>query len=87
VSSVKIEVFLSTSNNANDVCLARLLEEIKSEFGDDVEISTHNEQNELFSAYGLAATPAVVIDEMIKITGFCPSKETLVAAFKESGLE
>ena len=87
MSNVKIVAFLSASNNANDACLARLLQEIKSEFGDDVEIATYSGQNELFREYNLTATPAVVIEEMIKITGFCPSKETLVSALRESGLE
>ena len=40
-----------------------------------------------FDEYHLTATPAVVIEEMIKIIGFCPSKETLVRALRESGLE
>jgi hypothetical protein len=87
VNKLKIEAFFSTSNNANDACLARLLEEIKSEFGDSVEIATYRGPNELFEAYSLTATPAVVIEEMIKIIGFCPSKETLVNALRESGME
>jgi hypothetical protein len=87
VSKVKIEAILSTSNDSKDVCLSRLLEEIKGEYGDRVEIATHKGQNELFDKYGLTATPAVVIEEMVKIMGFCPSKETLISALKESGLE
>ena len=87
MSKVKIEAFLSTSNSANDAQLARLIEDIKSDFGDNVEIVTHNGPNELFIEYGLSATPAIVIEEMIKLVGFCPSRETLVSALRESGLE
>lgn len=87
MSNVKIEAFFSTSNNANDECLAKLLEEIKCEFGDSVEIATYRVPNELFETYSLTATPAIVVEEMIKLVGFCPSKETLVAALRESGLE
>lgn len=87
MSKVKIEAFYSTSNNSNDVSFSRLLEEIKQEFGDKVEIISFQSRNELFNEYYLTATPAVVIEEMIKITGFCPSKDTLVSALKESGLE
>jgi hypothetical protein len=87
VSKVTIEVFLSTSNDSNDVCVSRLLEEITQEFGDKIEVVVYKEQNKLFDEYCLTATPAVVIEEMIKIMGFCPSKETLVSALKEAVLE
>jgi hypothetical protein len=87
VSKLKIEAFLSTSDNPKDASLSKLLEEIMEEYSDRVEIATYKGQNELFSEYCLTATPAVVIEEMIKIMGFCPSKETLVSALRESGLE
>lgn len=87
MSKLRLEAFFSTSNDSNEVCLSRLLEEIRQEFGDKVEIISYKDKNELFDEYHLTATPAVVIEEMIKIMGFCPSKETLVSALKESGLE
>jgi hypothetical protein len=87
LSKVKIDAFLSTSKDSKDICLSRLLEEITQEFGDKVEIVTYEGQNELFDEYRLTATPALVIEEMIKVIGFCPSKETIVSALKESGLE
>ena len=87
MSKVKIEVFYSTSNDSNDISLSVLLKQIEEEFDDKLEILSYKGQNELFSEYCLTATPAVVIEEMIKIMGFCPSKETLVCALRESGLE
>jgi hypothetical protein len=87
VSKLKLEVFLSTANDFNDVSLSALIEEIRQELGSKVEIVTYEGQNELFNEYRLTATPALVIEEMIKIMGFCPSKETLISALKESGLE
>ncbi len=87
MSTVEVEAFYSASNESNDVSLFRLLEEIKHEFGDKVEIISYKGKNELFNEYHLTATPAVVIEEMIKIIGFCPSKETLVSALRESGME
>ena len=87
MSTVKLEVFYSTSSNSNDVCLSKLIENIKQEFGDKVEIKTYQGQNGLFNEYYLTVTPGLVIEEMIKIMGFCPSKETVVSALRESGLE
>jgi len=86
VSKVKIEVFLSASSDRNDAGLSRLLEEIERDFGDSVEMIYYSGQNELFDEYCLTATPAVVIEEMVKIMGFCPSRETIVNALQESGL-
>ena len=87
MSKLKIEAFFSTDNDLRDISMSRLLEEIKGEYGDRVEIMVYTGQNELFNEYSLTATPAVVIEEMIKIMGFCPSKETLIAALHEAGME
>ena len=86
MSKVKIEAFFSTSNDSKDVGLSKLLREIAQEFGDKVEVFSYAGQNKLFDEYSLTATPAVVIEEMVKIVGFCPSKETLVSALKEAGM-
>ncbi len=87
MSDVKIEAFFSDSNDSNDTCLRNLLHEIKQEYGDRIEIVTCQGQKELFDEYCLTANPALVIEEMIKIMGFCPSKETLISSLREAGLE
>jgi hypothetical protein len=84
---VKIEAFLSNSTCSSDVSLSKLLEEIEEEFGDKVEIVIWEGHNELFEEYNLTALPAVVVEELIKIIGFCPSKESLVSALQEVGVE
>ena len=40
-----------------------------------------------FNELGLGCTPAVVINEIIRIEGVCPSRETLNAALQEAGIE
>jgi len=87
MSKVKIEVFLSVPTCSGGVSLSRLLKEIEREFGDKVEIVTYEGQNELFKEYGLTAAPAVVVGELVRIMGVCPSKETLISALREAGLE
>ena len=87
MSKVKIEAFLSVPTCSGGVSLSRLLREIEEEFGDKVEIVTYQGHNELFEEYNLTAAPAVVIEEMVKIMGVCPSKESLVSALREAGLE
>jgi hypothetical protein len=84
---VRVEAFLSTTTCSNSASLTELLKEIQAEFGEKVEIITYQGQNEIFDKYNLTALPAVVVEEMVKIVGFCPSRESLVSALKEVGLE
>lgn len=87
MSKVKIEAFLSVPTCSGGVSLSRLLKEIEREFGDKVEIVTYEGHNELFEEYGLTSAPAVVVGELVRIMGVCPSKESLVSALREAGLE
>jgi hypothetical protein len=84
---VRIEAFLSMTACTNSTSLAELLKEIQEEFGEKVEVITYQGRNEIFDKYNLTALPAVVIEEIVKIVGFCPSKESLVSALIEVGLE
>lgn len=84
---IKIEAFLSTPPCSNSMSLNGLLKEIEEEFGERVEIIVYQENNKLFNQYHLTALPAVVIGEMIKIMGFCPSKESIISGLKELGME
>jgi thioredoxin family protein len=84
---VTIEVFLSVPTCSGGVNLKRLLDDIKEEFGDRVEIVTYKGRHELFEQYNLSAAPALVIGDLVRIMGLCPSKESLLAALHETGLE
>ncbi len=87
MNKIKVEAFLSVPTCSGGVALSKLLSEIEEEYGDKVELITYRGRNELFEKYGLSAAPAVVIGELIKIMGLCPSKESLLAALLEVGLE
>lgn len=87
MARLKIEAFFSTPPCPNSAALIRLLNEIAEEYGKEIEIVTYEEPTEVFDKYHLTSTPAVVVEELIKMMGFCPSKESLVSALKEMGLE
>lgn len=84
---VRVEVFLSEPPCPNSIGLARITKEIAEEYGEEVEVITYEGWTEVFEQYNLTATPAVVVDELVKIVGFCPSKESLITALQEMGLE
>ena len=87
MNKVKIEAFLSVPTCSGGVSLTKLLKEIEDEFGDEVEITTYRGRHELYEKYNLTAAPAVVIGELVRIMGVCPSKESLISALREAGLE
>lgn len=87
MSRVKIEAFLSVPACSGGISLTKLLREIEQEYGDKVEIVIHKGRNESFQNYNLTTAPAVVIGELVRMMGFCPSKESLISALREAGLE
>jgi hypothetical protein len=87
MNRVKVEVFLSVPTCSGGISLTRLLSEIKQEFGDKVEIVTYKGRHELFEKYNLTTAPALVVGGLVRIMGLCPSKESLISALKEAGLE
>jgi len=87
MNKIKVEVFLSIPTCSGGVGLSKVLSEIEKEYGDKLEIITYRGRNELFDEYGLSSAPAIVIGELIKIMGLCPSKQSLLSALLEVGLE
>ena len=87
MSKIKVEAFLSVPACSGGVSLSRLLKEIQAEYGDKVEVSIYRGRSELFQKYNLTVAPAVVVGELVRIMGVCPSKETMVSALRECGLE
>jgi hypothetical protein len=87
MNKVKVESFLSVPTCSGGVNLTRLLNKIEQEFGDKVEIAAYKGRNELFEKYNLTVAPALIVGGLVRIIGLCPSKESLISALKEAGLE
>ena len=87
MNKVKVEAFLSVPTCSGGVSLSKLLREIEDEFGDKVEVITYKGRHELFEKYNLTTAPAMVIGGLVRIMGVCPSKESLLSALREAGLE
>ncbi|MBS7616394.1 thioredoxin family protein [Candidatus Bathyarchaeota archaeon] len=85
--SVKIEIFTSEPPCSGGRLLLKLLEKIKEEYKSKIEIEIYRGVNPKLSEYGIAASPAVVIDKDIRIIGICPSEETFREALREAGVQ
>lgn len=84
--TVKVEVFTSEPPCSGGRLLLKLIDEIKKEYGDKINIKIYKGPSEKTEAYDIKTTPAVVTDEDIRVIGVCPNKETLKDALREAGV-
>ena len=88
MSQVTIEAFVSIPPCSGGVAVKRLLKEIEAQFGDRVEIIFHTGPgDEEWDEYAIGNAPALVVGELVKFVGLAPSKDSLVGALREAGLE
>jgi hypothetical protein len=87
--TVTMEVFSGEPPCPGCAALLALADEYAEKYKGKLEVNKHIGKAAMakFEEYGLWCTPAVVINEMIRIEGICPSKETLDAALQEAGLQ
>ncbi len=83
---IKVEVFTSEPPCSGGRLLLRLIAEIKEEYKDKIELQIYRGINEKLKEYDIQTSPAIVIDNDIRIIGVCPSKETLKEALREAGV-
>lgn len=83
---VKVEVFTSEPPCSGGRLLLKLIEKVRQEYADKVEVEIYRGMCQKLDEYGIRASPAVVIDKDIRIIGVCPSEETLKEALREAGV-
>jgi hypothetical protein len=84
--SVRIEIFTSNPPCSGGRLLLKLIEEIKEEYKDKIEVEIYRGPCEKLKEYNIQTSPAIVIDKDIRIIGVCPSKETFKEALREAGV-
>jgi len=88
MSKVRIEAFVSVPPCSGGVAVKRLLQEIASEYGEQVEIIFHTGPDDPeWEQYAINNAPALVVGDLVKFVGLAPSKESLVGALREAGME
>jgi hypothetical protein len=88
MSQVKIEAFVSVPPCSGGVAVKRLLKEIEAEYGDQIEIVFHTGPGDPeWEQYAITNAPALVVGDLVKFVGLAPSKESLVGALREAGLQ
>jgi len=86
--TVKMEVFSGDPPCSGCVAVLALADEYAEKYKDKLEVIklVGKQATAKFKEYKLGCTPAVVINETIRIEGICPSRTTLDSALRESGL-
>ncbi len=88
MSKVRIEAFVSIPPCSGGVAIKRLLKEIEAEHGNQVEIVYHTGPGDKeWAEYAINNAPAMVVGDLVKFVGLAPSKESLVGALREAGME
>jgi hypothetical protein len=88
MSKIRIEAFVSVPPCSGGVLVKRLLKEVEAAYGDQVEVVYHSGPGDPeWEEYAISNAPAMVIGDLVKFVGLAPSKESLVGALREAGLE
>ena len=85
---VRMEVFSGDPPCAACKDVLALADEYAKKYQGKLEVTRHIGKGAMakFEEYQLGCTPAIVINEKIRIEGICPSRATLDNALKEGGL-
>lgn len=85
---VRMEVFSGDPPCPGCVAILALADEYSEKHKGNLEVIKliGKEAMPKFEEYKLVCTPAVVINETIRIEGMCPSRTTLDNALREGGL-
>ena len=68
--------------------MKRLLREIEDAYGDQVETVVHAGPGDPeWEQYAITNAPALVDGDLVKFVGLAPSKDSLIGALREAGME
>ena len=88
MSKVRVDAFVSIPPCSGGVAVKRLLKEVEAEFGDQIEVVFHTGPGDPeWDEYAITNAPAMVVGDLVKFVGLAPSKDSLVGALREAGME
>jgi hypothetical protein len=88
MSEIRIEAFVSLPPCSGGIVVKRLLQEIEAQYGEQIEIVYHSGPGDPeWEEYAIDNAPAMVVGDLVKFVGLAPSRESLIGALREAGLE
>jgi hypothetical protein len=85
---IRMEVFSGDPPCPGCIAILSLADEYGEKYKGRVKVKKYIGQEGMakFQEYKMFCVPAVVVNEVIKIEGICPTRKTLDAALREGGL-
>ena len=84
---IKVEVFLSVPSCSGGVAVKRLIDEVAQTYGDQMDVVYHQGRDACYEELKLSSAPAIIVGDLVRFVGVCPTKEGLIGALREAGLE
>ena len=84
---IRVEVFLSVPACSGGVAVRRLIADVQAQYGDQVDVVYHQGRDERYEEMRLSSAPAIIVGDLVRFIGLCPTREGLIGALREAGLE
>jgi len=84
---IRVEVFLSVPACSGGVAVRRLIDEVAQTYGDQMDVAYHQGRDARYEELKLSSAPAIIVGDLVRFIGVCPTKEGLIGALREAGLE
>ena len=84
---IKVEVFLSVPACSGGVAVRRLIEDVQKQYGGHMDVVYHQGRDARYEELKLSSAPAIIVGDLVRFIGLCPTKEGLIGALREAGLE
>ena len=83
---IRVEVFLSVPACSGGVAVRRLIEDVQKQYGGQMDVVYHQGRDARYEELRLSSAPAIIIGDLVRFIGLCPTKEGLIGALREVGL-
>jgi hypothetical protein len=87
VDKIRVEVFLSVPSCSGGVAVRRLVDEVAQQYGAQMDVVYHQGRDSRYEELKLSSAPAVIVGDLVRFIGLCPTREGLIGALREAGLE
>jgi hypothetical protein len=87
VDPIKVEVFFSEPACSGGVAVRRLIEDVGRTYGEEMEVVYHHGRDAAYEDLKLSSAPAIIVGDLVRFIGLCPTREGFIGALREAGLE
>ncbi len=84
---IRVEVFLSVPACSGGVAVRRLIDDVARDYGDQMDVVYHQGRDDLYEELQLSSAPAIIVGDLVRFVGLCPTREGLIGALREAGLD